>query len=85
MKRKVKDVVTEAVKKTTANGTQSVKKVKPDAPPAFIERTVIEPRVYDVRPEKEGVCNIMCWNVAGLRGTLKNNSSVFDELVEVRK
>ena len=25
----------------------------------------------------------MCWNVAGLRGTLKNNSGIFDKIVEV--
>ena len=97
-KRKVKEVVSEVVKKVTkkqatknpkvaASPTPTPtspkpKKAKQEAP-AFIERTPIEPQQYSLQPG-ERRCNILTWNVAGLRGTLKNNKSIFHTLVEVR-
>lgn len=59
-----------------------IKTAKPE-PPAFIARTHTSPQMYSLRPE-ENLCNIVTWNVAGLRGALKNNKDVFDQLVQVR-
>ena len=92
MKRKAREVVAEVAKKVTrkspgkeaAESSPSPKKSKQSKTqaPAFIERTPIVSREHSLK-QGEHLCSVLCWNVAGLRGTLKNNKSVFDQLVEV--
>lgn len=92
MKRKAKESIARAVKKagvqpppkskeaTTVITPEAAKKASQS--PSIIERTPLVPRTHS-SAVNEHLCNIMCWNVAGLRGTLKNNKNIFDELVQV--
>jgi hypothetical protein len=54
---------------------------KPKANNTIItERTVLQAQNTD----GEKYCRIISWNVAGLRGILKNNPNIFKNLVEVK-
>jgi hypothetical protein len=41
------------------------------------------PTVLRSLPSLDRRCKIVSWNVAGLRGALKNSPSVFEDLVQV--